>query len=89
MAYIIAVHFVLMGSAREKIGDEILKIPRTPPSGVPHPSIGDFISIPGLESFALQVVAREFRFQVDRLDVDCYLESRPLKRLGADLKVVK
>lgn len=84
----INLHFVIVGEARENLGDSVIQIP-SPPSAQFIPAVGDFVSVPGLESFTLGVVAREIKFPEDNLDVTCYLDTVAHNPPAPDLKRVK
>ena len=88
-AYEVGIHFHFLGPAREKLGDKVIQIP-CPSTGLGlYPCVGDAVKVPGFDSFSFQVVAREFRFEVGGLHVDCYLDSVAHDLAPPNLTVVK
>lgn len=69
------VHFQLIGAARDKIGDAVQPIPWPRDIPQPVPVVGDFVELPGFAPLTLQVIARNWRFEIGGAHVDVYLDT--------------
>jgi hypothetical protein len=82
-------HFLLIGKAKEEHGDAAHPVPWPPSLPLYIPAVGDFVNLPRLPGLLLQVVAREWRFEIGGPHIDVYLDTLPHDAPPRTLKLVK